>query len=101
MRINEVLTELSFHGRRCTKDCSGHSAGYAWAKQHPGAVAASHSASFNGGAEVHADQVKANKMVRPKVRNAQGKFAPNPQMRKPKQPAQTQPAGPTKPVAPV
>ena len=94
MRINEVLTELSFQGRKCTKDCSGHIAGYSWAKQHPGAVPASHSASFNGGAEIHSDQVKANKMVRPKVRNAQGKFAPNPQQRRPAQTA------PIKPIAP-
>jgi len=97
MKINEVLVELSFHGRTCTKDCSGHMAGYAWAKQHPGAVPASHSNSFNNGAEVHADQVKANKITRPKVRNAQGKFAPNPQQRKPAQP---KPTGPVAPIAP-
>jgi len=23
-----------FHGYRCTKDCSGHAAGYAWAERH-------------------------------------------------------------------
>jgi len=39
MRINEILNELgvgggrSFKGSPCTKDCSGHSAGYTWAKK--------------------------------------------------------------------
>lgn len=98
MKINEVLAELSFHGRKCTKDCSGHSAGYAWAAQHPGAQGTSSSKSFNGGVEVRADQVAANKIVRPKVRNAQGKFAPNPQQRKP---AQAKPTGPVAPIKPV
>ncbi len=94
MKISEVLTELSFHGRKCTKDCSGHMAGYAWAKQHPNAVANSHSPSFNGGAEVHKDQVAAGKVTRPKVRTAQGKFAPNP----PKKPTTAKPTPPLPPV---
>ena len=98
MKIKELLSELSFHGRKCTKDCSGHSAGYAWAAQHPNAVPHSASNSFNGGAEVRADQVKANKIVRPKVRNAQGKFAPNPVARKP---AAAKPTGPVAPIKPV
>jgi hypothetical protein len=47
MRANEFITEMSvarrkkrfgttrlqFKGYRCTKDCSGHKAGYTWAKQ--------------------------------------------------------------------
>lgn len=33
MKINEViLKELRFKGYACTKDCSGHLAGYNWAK---------------------------------------------------------------------
>ena len=98
MKISEVLTELSFHGRKCTKDCSGHAAGYAWALQHPNAPANSRSPSFNGGVEVHKDQVAAGAIKRPKVRNAQGKFAPNPQQRKP---AQTKSALPTPPTTSI
>ena len=44
------LRELSFLGSPCTKDCSGHRAGYAWSKRHGGIDAASWSQSFNNGA---------------------------------------------------
>lgn len=39
MRAYEFITEIgvgrgrSFKGSPCTKDCSGHSAGYSWAKK--------------------------------------------------------------------
>ena len=49
------LRELTFMGMsQCTKDCSGHKAGYAWSKQRGGAHAASWSPSFNKGAEIAA-----------------------------------------------
>lgn len=49
----EQLDELTFMGMsQCTKDCSGHRAGYAWSKAHGGASAASWSPSFNKGAEI-------------------------------------------------
>jgi hypothetical protein len=32
MKIAELLTELTFMGHTCTKDCSGHAAGYAYAQ---------------------------------------------------------------------
>jgi hypothetical protein len=51
----EKLDELSFMGMsQCTKDCSGHEAGYAWSKQRGGANAASWSPSFNKGAAIAA-----------------------------------------------
>ena len=51
----EQLDELTFMGMsQCTKDCSGHKAGYAWSKAHGGANAASWSPSFNKGAEIAA-----------------------------------------------
>ena len=51
----EQLDELMFMGMsQCTKDCSGHRAGYAWSKQRGGAHAASWSPSFNKGAEIAA-----------------------------------------------
>lgn len=48
----EQLDELSFLGSPCTKDCSGHRAGYAWSKQRGGVSSASWSQSFNNGAEL-------------------------------------------------
>jgi hypothetical protein len=51
----EQLNELDFMGMsRCTKDCSGHEAGYAWSKARGGTHAASWSPSFNRGAEIAA-----------------------------------------------
>jgi len=52
----EQLSELSFHGSPCTKDCSGHRAGYEWYKRkrrNP----ASRSQSFNNGAAIAASGV--------------------------------------------
>lgn len=45
------LQELSFLGSQCTKDCSGHRAGYRWYKQKR-YDPASQSPSFNKGAEL-------------------------------------------------
>jgi len=45
----EQLDELSFLGSPCTRDCSGHRAGYNWAKQHINQPANSASQSFNNG----------------------------------------------------
>ena len=36
MKILEIITELAFHGSQCTKDCSGHRAGYKWSLDHGG-----------------------------------------------------------------
>jgi hypothetical protein len=49
----EQLDELSFLGSQCTKDCSGHRAGYAWSKRK-GTVPNSRSPSFNKGAALQA-----------------------------------------------
>jgi hypothetical protein len=47
----QQLKELSFLGSECTKDCSGHRAGYNWSKARGGAHANSpYSPSFNKGA---------------------------------------------------
>ncbi len=49
----EQLDELSFMGlSQCTKDCSGHRAGYEYSKRHGGVSTASWSDSFNKGAEI-------------------------------------------------
>jgi len=45
------LDELKFLGSECTKDCSGHRAGYAWSKRKGGVLGNSpYSPSFNKGA---------------------------------------------------
>lgn len=49
----EQLDELSFMGSQCTKDCSGHRAGYEWYKRK-GYEPASWSNSFNNGAAIAA-----------------------------------------------
>lgn len=52
---DQQLNELDFMGMsQCTKDCSGHQAGYNWSKARGGASAASWSPSFNKGAEIAA-----------------------------------------------
>jgi hypothetical protein len=51
--IPATLTELSFLGSPCTKDCSGHRAGYAWSQSKGGAPGTSpFSPSFNNGANL-------------------------------------------------
>ena len=56
MRIAEIITELTFMGSQCTKDCSGHRAGYEWSLKRGGKNAMSHSNSFNNGAAIGVQQ---------------------------------------------
>lgn len=51
---DEQLNELTFMGSQCTKDCSGHRAGYNWSVGRGRKSAASWSNSFNKGAELAA-----------------------------------------------
>ena len=54
--LDENLNELNFLGSPCTKDCSGHRAGYAWSQSKGGKVAQSpFSPSFNTGSQLHVD----------------------------------------------
>jgi len=54
--LKDDLNELSFLGSPCTKDCSGHRAGYAWSQSKGGQVAQSpFSPSFNNGSQLHVD----------------------------------------------
>jgi len=54
--LKDELHELSFLGSTCTKDCSGHRAGYAWSQSKGGRVANSPwSPSFNKGSQLHVD----------------------------------------------
>ena len=86
MRISEVL---KFHGSPCTKDCSGHIAGYKWSMANKGSVTSTPSASFDNGTTIASDQVKTGNTVRPKVRDQRGKFA------NPKNPGTIPSKGPT------
>lgn len=54
--LKRQLEELSFLGSQCTKDCSGHRAGYYWSQARGGAkVPNSWSPSFNKGAKLQRD----------------------------------------------
>jgi len=54
--LKDELNELSFLGSPCTKDCSGHRAGYAWSERKGGRVANSPwSPSFNKGSQLQVD----------------------------------------------
>jgi pyrimidine deaminase RibD-like protein len=53
--LDESLNELSFLGSPCTKDCSGHRAGYEWSRARGGVTGTSpFSPSFNNGANLAA-----------------------------------------------
>lgn len=54
----DEATGLTFMGSPCTKDCSGHKAGYEWSEKRGGQTANSHSQSFNNGAAISANQHK-------------------------------------------
>jgi hypothetical protein len=51
-KAEEQLDELTFRGSECTKDCSGHRAGYDWSRRRAGLTPNSRSPSFNKGAEL-------------------------------------------------
>ena len=54
--LRDELNELSFLGSPCTKDCSGHRAGYAWSRARGGRQGNSpFSPSFNNGAQLYID----------------------------------------------
>ena len=98
MRINELLNELTFQGSQCTKDCSGHAAGYQWSMKNGGATAVTPSPSFDKGTGIAADQVANKRIIRPKVRDARGKFAApgiTPKVRPPQNPGTIPSRGPT------
>jgi len=65
---DEQLNELSFMGSQCTKDCSGHRAGYAWSKDKGGQTANSpFSPSFNKGSAIATQELmKVKRPATPK-----------------------------------
>jgi hypothetical protein len=81
MLINEILSELTFGGSRCTKDCSGHKAGYRWALRKGRISSGSQSPSFDAGTKIAAAQLKTGLVQAPKIRDPRGKFYPHPKIR--------------------
>lgn len=70
MKIQEIIQEApAFHGRPCTKDCSGNKAGYAWAQKNqisdPAGCAAK-SASFAQGCGIAVNQQRQQKLKQQK-----------------------------------
>lgn len=73
---DEPLNELQFMGSQCTKDCSGHRAGYAWSKARGGVDANSpYSPSFNKGASLGKQELQR---PQPQQQAKQAQQAPNP-----------------------
>lgn len=70
MRIKDLLSEqqldeLSFMGSQCTRDCSGHRAGYKWSLDRGGVEnPASYSQSFINGSNIGHRQVVNNRQTR-------------------------------------
>lgn len=53
-----MAKELSFYGSTCTKDCSGHDAGWKWRRVNPQSTVISHSPSFVAGTVIRDIQVR-------------------------------------------
>lgn len=76
MKIRDIINELTFYGSQCTKDCSGHKAGWEWERRHKtGHRAGSHSNSFNNGTEIATRQAQQGKNpIGPQIRGQGGRF---------------------------
>lgn len=76
MKIIEIINELSFYGRPCTKDCSGHKAGWEWERKHnTGQKQATPSNSFNNGTDIAISQAKQGRQpIGPSIRGEKGRF---------------------------
>ena len=62
MKIAELLKELTFMGHTCTKDCSGHKAGYNYAmKNGLKAQTKTPSKSFDFGTGIAVNSTKTKK----------------------------------------
>ena len=65
MKVKELLSELTFMGHTCTKDCSGHEAGYNYGLKNKLTVPTNTpSKSFDSGTGIAAKQTKTKKTVK-------------------------------------
>jgi hypothetical protein len=78
MKIEELLNELTFHGSQCTKDCSGHRAGWSWGKKYPNRATTNRAThpSFNNGVDIANANTKV--VMMPNARGASGRFVKKP-----------------------
>lgn len=69
-------SNLSFYGSSCTKDCSGHDAGWKWRRSNPNATVQSASPSFVSGTVIRDLQsLQGKNLIGTVARNTQtGKF---------------------------
>ena len=76
MKLRDIINELTFHGRLCTKDCSGHKAGWEWErKNQTNHVRQTPSPSFNNGTEIAITQRQAGKEpIGTNIRGEKGRF---------------------------
>jgi hypothetical protein len=80
MRIHEIITELTFNGLPCTKDCSGNSAGFSYSRLHnytdPDKCRSrnGHPSFLNACRKNAADQRDGKYKIKPPVRGNQGRF---------------------------
>lgn len=76
--LDKSLNELTFMGSQCTKDCSGHRAGYNWSKARGGVDANSpFSPSFNKGAAIGKQELQ-RPQPQQQPQQAQPQQTPNP-----------------------
>lgn len=91
MKIKEIITELSFFGSHCTKDCSGHKAGWDWERKNQKNIRqVTPSSSFDNGTEIAVVQRKQGKanIIGPSIRGDKGRFVkyePHPRVKKKKE----------------
>ena len=56
-----MASNLNFYGSRCTKDCSGHDAGWKWRRSNPTSTIQTRSPSFLNGAVIRDMQTAQGK----------------------------------------
>jgi hypothetical protein len=98
MRLIELLNELDFMGSPCTKDCSGHKAGYKWSLDHGGVTTMTPSRSFNNGAGIAVDQKNKRPQGGGKIKGYTSQTTGAVRRRQQRAAARAVPTQPTRPI---
>jgi len=71
-----MASNLTFYGSSCTKDCTGHNAGWKWRKANPNSTIRTNSTSFLNGAVIRDIQsTQGTNLIGTVARNIQtGRF---------------------------